>query len=114
MYNITDDLTRDEIVEHFKERMEYQVIKRLDTAFSAKDPVWTWEEVTYDQLKDIMKVEYGSKLHPVSEVLQQFGPNRYTKPSEMSISKFTHLWQEQLPECMKPNNDVAELRKFAD
>ena len=61
-----------------------------------------------------MKVEYRSKLHPVSEVLQQFGPNSYMKPSEMNVPKFTHLWQEQLPECMKPNNEIAELRKFAD
>ena len=114
MYNITDDLSRDECVELLKDRLEYQVIKRLDTAFAAKDPVWSWEEVTYDELKDIMKVEYGSKLHPVSKVLQQFGAKAYMKPSETSVSKFTHDWQEQLPECMNPSDTLEELRKFAD
>ena len=51
MYNVTDDLTCDEIVQLFKDRLDYKVIKRLDTSFAAKDPVWTWAGVTYDQLK---------------------------------------------------------------
>ena len=63
------DLQREELVELFKDRLEYQVVKRLDTAFAAKDPVWTWADVTYDQLKAIMKEEYGSKIAEVSEVL---------------------------------------------
>ena len=71
IYGVVGDLTRDEIVEFFKDRLDYKVIKRLDIAFAAKEPVWTWGGVTYDQLKDVMKAEYGSKLHPISEVLQQ-------------------------------------------
>ena len=39
IYGVAGDLTRDEIVEFFKDRMDYNVIKRLDTAFAAKDPV---------------------------------------------------------------------------
>ena len=75
----------------FKDRLVYQVIKRLDTAFAAKDPVWTWAEVTYDQLKMVMKEEYGSKLAEVSEVLTQFSPGRRKKSSEESVAKFTHM-----------------------
>ena len=41
IYGVTDDLTCDEIVEFFKDRLDYKVIKRLDTAFAAKEPVWT-------------------------------------------------------------------------
>ena len=59
MSGIVVDLTREESVELFKDKLEYQVVKRLDTAFAAKDPVWTWAAVTYDQLKEIMKEEYG-------------------------------------------------------
>ena len=59
MNGIVGDLTREEIVELFKDRLEYQVVKRLDTAFAAKDPVWTWAAVTYDELKTIMREEYG-------------------------------------------------------
>ena len=55
MAGIMDDLTRAEIVDLFKDKLEYQVIKRLDTAFAAKDPQWTWAAVTYDQLKIILK-----------------------------------------------------------
>ena len=83
------------------------------TVFAAKDAPWTWEEVTYDDLKVIMKEEYGSKIAEVSEVLLQFGPGRFKKSSEMTVAKFTHQWQEQLPECKTPSNE-AEYAKFAD
>ena len=48
MSGITDDLSHDKIVELFRDRLENQVFKRLDTAFAAKDPVWTWAVITYD------------------------------------------------------------------
>ena len=38
---IPDDLTREEGIEIFKDRLDYTVIKRLDSAFAAKDPAWT-------------------------------------------------------------------------
>merc|ERR1711888_46458 len=60
MAGIAGDLSREEIVELFKDRLEYQVVKRLDTAFAAKDPPWVWADITYDQLKTNMKEEYGS------------------------------------------------------
>ena len=113
MAGIAGDLSREEIVDLFKDRLEYQVIKRLDTAFAAKEPPWTWDEVTYDQLKTVMKEEYASKITQVSEVLLQFGPSRYKKAPDMSIAKFTHKWLEQWPECMNPESD-DERKKFAD
>ena len=113
MAGIADNLRREEIVDLFKDRLEYQVIKRLDTAFAAKEPPWAWNEVTYDQLKTVMKEEYDSKITQVSEVLLQFGPSHYKKAPEMSIAKFTHKWLEQWPECMNPESN-EELKKFAD
>ena len=41
IYGVIGDLTRDEIVEFFKDRLDYKVIKRLDTTFAVKEPVWT-------------------------------------------------------------------------
>ena len=38
MSGVADDLTRDEIVELFKDKLEYAVVKRLDTAFAANEP----------------------------------------------------------------------------
>ena len=35
MSGVADDLSRDEIVELFKDKLEYAVVKRLDTAFTA-------------------------------------------------------------------------------
>ena len=60
-----------------------------------------------------MKQEYGSKIAEDSEILLQFGPNHFKKPSEMTVAKFAHLWQEQLPECMTPSS-ADEYEKFAD
>ena len=88
---IPEDLTRAEWVELFKDKLDHQVVKRLNTAFAAKSPdPWTWNEVTQEQLIDIMKQEYGKKTTEVSEVLLQFGPDRMKKPPEMSIAKFLH------------------------
>ena len=44
---IIDDLTRDEKVELFKDKLGHQTINRLNTAFVSKEPPWTWEEITY-------------------------------------------------------------------
>ena len=62
----------------------------------------------------VLKEEYGSKVADVCEVLIQFGPSRLKKTPEMSVAKFAHLWQEQLPECMTPGDDNALCRKFGD
>ena len=90
MCGINDALTREEGVEVFRDRLDYTVIKRLDSAFAAKDPVWTWAEVTWEQLKEILKEEFGPKVSQVGEVLLQFGPERLKKTSEMSVASFTH------------------------
>ena len=113
MCGIPDLLSRDEGVGIFKDRLDYTVIKRLDSAFAAKDPRWTWAAVTWDQLKDILKEEFGPKVAQVGEVLLQFGPGRLKKSSEQSVASFTHDWIEQLPDCMTPNTE-AECRAFAD
>ena len=113
MCGIPDALTREEGVGIFKDRLDYTVVKRLDSAFAAKDPVWTWAAVTWDQLKEILKEEFGPKVAQVGEVLLQFGPGRLKKTSEMTVAGFTHEWLEQLPECMTPMTD-AECRAFAD
>ena len=113
MCGIPDALTRDEGVGIFKDRLDYTVIKRLDSAFAAKDPVWTWAAITWNELKDILKEEFGTKVAQVGEVLLQFGPGRLKKTSEQSVASFTHEWLEQLPECMTPNTE-AEYRAFAD
>ena len=39
MNGIVGDLTRDEMIELFKDKLDYAVVKRLNTAFTAKDPV---------------------------------------------------------------------------
>ena len=47
------------------------------------------------------------------EVLLQFGASRYKKPPDMSVSKFTHKFLEQYPECMSPENDDERI-EFVD
>ena len=110
MSGINDNLTRDEMIDCMKDKLDYAVIKRLDTAFRAKDDPLTWDRVTVAELKAVLIEEYGTKETDVSSVLIQFGPNRFKKTPEMSVARFHHLWQEQLPECLLPEGDVANER----
>ena len=111
MSGIDDDLRSAEAVELLKDKLKYQVVTRLNTAF--KNSGKTWATVTYADLHKILKEEYGSKVADVCEVLIQFGPSRLKKTPDMSVAKFDHLWQEQLPECMTPGDDNALCRTFA-
>ena len=78
---IADPLSREEGVGIFRDRLDYSVIKRLESVFAGRDPVVTWADVTWQQLKDILKEEYGPKVAQVGEVLLQFGPGRFKKSS---------------------------------
>ena len=44
---IADPLSRDEGVGIFKDRLDYIVIKRLESVFASRDPVVTWANVTW-------------------------------------------------------------------
>ena len=43
---IADPLSRDEGVGIFRDRLDYTVIKRLESVFAGRDPVLTWANVT--------------------------------------------------------------------
>ena len=113
MCGLPDDLTRDEGIDIFKDRLDFTVVKRLDLTFAGRDPVVTWANVTWQGLTDILKEEFGPKVSQVGEVLMQFGPGRFKKTNEMSVASFTHDWVEQLPECMTPTT-ADEYQQFAD
>ena len=95
MSGIDDDLTSTEKVQMLKDKLDYHVIKRVDTAFRNKG--YVWDTVTYANLVKLLKEEFGGKVAEVCEVLMQFGPNRLKKTSDMSVAKFTHQWLDQLP-----------------
>ena len=82
---IPDMLSREEGIGIFKDRLDYTVIKRVESVFASKDPVVTWANVTWQILKDILKEEFGPKVAQVGEVLMQFGPGRFKKSSEQSV-----------------------------
>ena len=113
MSGIDDDLQRQEVIDCLKDKLEYSVCQRLDTAFQAKNPVLTWGAVTKLEVQAVLIEEYGRSETEVSSVLSQFGPNRLRKTPEMSVAKFYHLWQEQIPECMLPDS-VDQNARFVD
>ena len=112
MSGIDDNLTSEEKVLMLKDRLDYHVIKRVETAFRNKG--YVWDTVTYANLVKLLKEVFGGKVAEVCEVLIQFGPNRLKKTSDMSVAKFTHQWLDQLPECMVPEDTVEANRKFVD
>ena len=97
----------------FKDKLDYAVVKRFDSAFAARDVPYTWAAITYQQLKEVMKQEYESKICDVSEVLLQFGPGHMRKAANTSVAKFAHQWNEQLPECMCPTSNAGNA-EFVD
>ena len=75
MCGIDDDLQRSEVIDCLRDKLDYSVVRRLDTAFQSKDPVLTWEAVTKAELQAVLMEEYSSKETDVSAVLLQLGPN---------------------------------------
>ena len=104
---IENDLEPAEYIACFKDKLKYNAIKRLDTAFANYNPVITWANVTKQQLHENMIAEFGKRESDVSAILLQFGPNRFKKAPDMSVATFYHLWQDQLPPCMQPDNANA-------
>ena len=70
------DLDRQEYVDLLRGKLDYQVLRRLDTAFPARNPVLTWDAVTKAQLHKCLMDEFGPRESDVSAVLLQFGPGR--------------------------------------
>ena len=46
--------------------MDYAVVRRFDSAFAARTVPLRWADVTYDQLKEVLKQEYACKISDVS------------------------------------------------
>ena len=106
MSSIAAPLTRQEYIPCFKDKIEYDALERLNTAMKNKKPAAvTWNDVTEVQIKELLVAEFGVRESKVSEVLIQFGPNRYCKPADMGVSTFYHKWLAQLPSCMLPTSD---------
>ena len=103
---IEDDLTRDEYIECIRDKLDYNVIKRLDTFFSTINV--TWLNVSIVRIKEILIQEFGTKESDVSSVLLQFGPNRVRK-GDMSVQEFYHKWKDQIPTCMDPATEQARI-----
>ena len=112
MSGINNDLTSDESKLLLKDKLDHHVIKRVDTALR-NDNV-EFSDLTYDEFTKLLKQEFGGKVADVCDVLMQFGPNRLKKSEEMSVSKFTHMWLDQLPECMTPQDTEEANREFVD
>ena len=92
--SFNDDLSRQEYVDLLKSKLDYQVLRRLDTAFPARDPVLAWNAVTKVQLHKCLMDEFGPRESDVSAVLLQFGPGRCKKSPNMSVSEYFHVWQD--------------------
>ena len=54
MSGITDNLSRAEMIDCIKDKLDYAVIKRLDTAFAAKEVPLEWDAVTTEELISVL------------------------------------------------------------
>ena len=114
MCNVVAPLTRDEWIPCFKDKLEFETRERLDTAMANKKPApYTWAAVSVAEIKQLLVAEFGKIESKVSEVIFQFGPNRYKKPADMGVATYYHKWVAQLPACMMPSNE-EEYKEFND
>ena len=86
---IDDDLTNTESMQMLKDKLDYHVIKRVDTAF--QNSGYNWDTISYANLNKLLKEEFGGKVAEVCEVLIQFCPNRLKKTPDMSGARFRLL-----------------------
>ena len=63
---INGNLERQEYVDLLKNKLDYQVLRRLDSAFPARDPVLRWDTVTKAQLHQCLLDEFGPRESDVS------------------------------------------------
>ena len=94
MVGIGDDLTRLEYVPLCCDKLDYTVVKRLDTVFAQSNPVLEWDQISKENLHKVLIAEYKAKDTDISQVLAQFGPNRFRKASNMTVSDFYYRWVE--------------------
>ena len=114
MANVVAPLTREEWMPCFMDKIDFASRERLETAMANKKPAaYTWDTVAIQDIKNLLCTEFGVKESKVNEVLIQFGPNRYKKPTEMGVATFYHKWAAQLPVCMHPSTD-PEYKEFTD
>ena len=89
MANVGAPLSRDEWMPCFMDKIDFATCERLETAMANKQPAaYTFAAVAVQDIKDLLCAEFGVKDSKVSEVLIQFGPNRYKKPAEMGVETF--------------------------
>ena len=50
MVGINDYLSRDEIIPLLKDKLDYSIVKRLNSVFKQGNPVLEWNAVSKDQL----------------------------------------------------------------
>ena len=73
MAGIAGDLTREEMVDLFKDRVEYQVVKHLDTAFAAKvDTAASHSILTHEAYDRLKNMPFGNipDLRPETRTIQ--------------------------------------------
>ena len=105
--------TRDEYINCLQIKLDYEARKRLESAFLTHEPPVTWIAVTIPQIKALMFSEFGKYEPDIASVLGCFGPDRFKKTNDMSISQYYHQFKEKLPECLKPNTE-AEHKNAID
>ena len=114
MVGIADNLTRDEYVPIFRTSLDFHVLERVEQVFK-KNPanVFTWVNISIDNLHKLMKQEFGPKNTDVADVLKQFGASRLTKSADKTCQEFYFEWLQSIPEIMKPTSE-AEKTAFVD
>ena len=94
---VLEPLTDQEYSELLLTKLSHSVKRELEQKFATEDPVLTWDGVTKQKLKELLKEQFGPKEHKMSSILNLFGANRFKKAPDMPVRNFYCQWSEQLP-----------------
>ena len=108
---LNDPLTKEEWVPIFRSCLDFPVVERVKVLLANKNK--TWGTIDIEELKTLMKDEFGSKQTDVANVLALFGPNRLVKKPDETVTEFFFRFQQNIPENMKPT-DNAGYKEYVD
>ena len=106
------DLTDTEKVQLISTKLPHDVKAQLE-AFCIREET-DIDHVSFPKFRELLMKHCGISVPPVISLMKMFGPERYVKPKEALMVEHVLGFNDRLPSCLQPSDDVEELKKFRD
>ena len=69
MVGINNNLTREEYIPLLRDKLDYSIVKRLDSIFKHRNPALNWDDVSKDELHQCLIAEFVANQTDITQVL---------------------------------------------